>query len=97
MNVNYQQLLSQRGLSSDDKLFIEKAYHSTFGRDMLLKNSKCRNCYNDALIEMIAFERKGYIIRAGVVINYEGKTYNRHSEILPIGLIELYKDKLYKL
>ena len=53
MYNTYRELLGHNSLSSNDKQFIQSAYRETFGREMRLKSTKCRDCYNDALIELI--------------------------------------------
>ena len=51
-------LLNKKTLSSDDKTLIESTYQKTFNKHMILKNTKCRNCYNDALFELLNFTNK---------------------------------------
>ena len=59
MEANYRDMLNSKGLSVNDKQLIQDAYREKFGREMRLKNSKCRDCYNDALIELINKQNKG--------------------------------------
>jgi hypothetical protein len=49
-------LLNKKSLSSDDKTLIQSTYLSKFGKQMRLKNTKCRDCYNDALFELLNFK-----------------------------------------
>lgn len=59
MDTTYlKSLLDKKALSSDDKALIKSTYLDTFKREMLLKNTKCRDCYNDALFELLNFENK---------------------------------------
>lgn len=56
--INYKDLLGQKSLSKSDKQHIQEKYLSTFGREMRLKDEKCRDCFNDALLELINCENK---------------------------------------
>lgn len=40
-------------LSNSDKLFIQSEYKKIFKREMRLKNTTCKDCYKDALLELI--------------------------------------------
>jgi len=73
----YREMLSQKRLSISDKTFIEAEYESTFNRKLNVK-SDCRNCYNDALIELYSSKRE-YKLKAGQVVEIDGKYYNRHT------------------
>ena len=86
-------LRQKKQLSKSDKALIEKTYRETFGREMRLSGSGCRNCYNDALIEIEVYLRKGRQLRGGVVIKHEDKIYTRNSENIPAEIYELYKHK----
>ena len=88
-------LLDKEQLSSADKSKINKAYQSKFQRKVATQTG-CTSCYHDAIIELIAAQRTGYQLRGGVVIEYEGELYTRHSEVLPAWIIENYPDKLVK-
>lgn len=89
-------LLNKKALSQSDKDFIFKKYFDTFGREMRLKGSKCRDCFNDALIELINHERQGHVLRGGVVVEYNGQIYTRLSENIPDEVFKLYKNKFIK-
>jgi hypothetical protein len=96
MDLNYRELLNARSLSSSDKLNILEAYRSEFNRELNVKVT-CRSCYNDAILELINSTKKGYQLCSGVVIKHNGQIYTKHSENLPLDIIELYKHKMIKL
>lgn len=52
MKLDYRAMVDKKALTVADKLDIKTAYRETFSREMNLKNEKCRDCYNDALIEL---------------------------------------------
>jgi len=54
----YKSLLDKKSLSSDEKIIVKDDYLRTFEREMRLKSTKCRDCYNDALLELINFNQK---------------------------------------
>ena len=94
-SLDYRAMLTDARLSIADKSAIEAAYLEMFGRKINAKTS-CRQCYNDALIEMMAYEKQGAQLRAGVVVKYNGHIYTRHSKNLPQAVIDRYRDKLIK-
>lgn len=51
-------LLSKNTLSSDDKALIKSTYLEKFGKNMILKNANCKECYKDALFELLNFNNK---------------------------------------
>ena len=96
MALNYRDAFNAKSLSASDKQEIQNAYRTVFKKELNI-NTKCRSCYNDALLELINSDKKGYQLLSGVVIIHEGVIYTRHSEILPPEIIELHKDKMIKL
>jgi hypothetical protein len=59
MDATYlKSLLNKHALSSDDKALIKSTYLEKFGKEMRLKDMKCRDCFNDALFELLNFENK---------------------------------------
>ena len=52
MAIDYKALHEKKALNSAEKEQIKADYLLTFGREMRLKDEKCRNCFNDALIEL---------------------------------------------
>lgn len=87
------ELLEARALSSSDKRAIEEAYTAAFNRPLVVK-TKCRDCYNDALHELLSTFRTGKRLAPGYVIKHEGQTYTAISENLPQSLIDAHKEKL---
>ena len=85
-------LLDKSVLSNADKSKINKAYQSLTGRKI---NAGCSSCYRDAIIELHTAKRRGKqpVLRGGVVIEYEGQLYTRHSATLPEWILQNHKDK----
>jgi len=57
--LDYRALFNQTKLSSADKINIQESYLATFDKPMRLKNTNCKNCYKDALIELINNDKSG--------------------------------------
>lgn len=90
---NLKALLSKSVLSSADKSKINKAYQEHFGRKLSVK-AGCSNCYTDALAEIYALISNGGRLKAGEVVEYAGRFYNRHDYPLPEYILQNYPDKI---
>lgn len=93
---NLKALLSKSVLSSADKSEIRKAYQDQFGAPLVVKKG-CQNCYHDALAEIYALISKGGRLKAGEVVEYAGRFYNRHDYPLPEYILQNYPDKIQKI
>lgn len=93
---NLKALLSKSVLSSADKSKINKAYQLHFGRKLSVK-SGCSNCYTDALTEIYTSISRGARLKAGEVVAYEGRFYNRHDYPLPEYILKNFPDKIQKI
>lgn len=78
-------------LTKSDKAFIKKSYLSVIGSE-LVTSSGCKNCWKDGLIILIRHLSGSKIrLRAGALVEYQGKTYNHKTiteEITNIVLAE---------
>lgn len=64
-------------LSKSDKEYIKAKYFEIFNRELLVK-TKCSDCWNDALIELIATTREIKItLKGGALVYYNDKLYTR--------------------
>ena len=89
-------LLSKRDLSSADKSEIKRAYQEHIGVRLFVKKG-CPNCYADALAEIYASISRGARLKAGEVVAYEGRFYNRHDYPLPEYILQNFPDKIQKI
>lgn len=89
-------LLGKKELSSADKSEIKKAYQEYLGRKLYPKKG-CSNCYHDALTEIYASISRGARLKAGEVVAYEGRFYNRHDYPLPEYILQNFPDKIQKI
>lgn len=85
-------LLDKKKFSSADKSKITKAYQSQFGRRPNTATN-CERCYHDAIIQILASQRKTPRLKAGEVVEFNGRFYNRHDELPP----EIIKNNPEKL
>ena len=85
-------LLDKKEFSSADKSKITKAYLSQFGKRPETETN-CERCYHDALIQILAAQRKTPRLKAGEVVEFKGRFYNRHDELPP----EIIKNNPEKL
>jgi len=76
-------VLDQSGmLSKSDKAFIKKTYLSVIGSE-LVTQSGCKNCWKDGLIILInKLSGNTVKLRAGALVEYQGKMYN-HKMLTP--------------
>lgn len=86
-------LLSKKELSSADKSEIRKAYQEHVGAQLVVKKG-CPNCYADAIAEIYASVSRGGRLKAGEVVEYAGRFYNRHDYPLPEYILQNYPDKI---
>lgn len=89
-------------LNAAEKKTIKDKYKSVFGRQ-LQSQKGCKNCWHDALIELItALKGNKYGMRAGDIIRYEGHIYGRKTITDDIAKAYLKenpneKNKIYEL
>ena len=70
-------LESSGTLSKGDKEFIKEQYLKAIGTELVTK-TKCKSCWLDALIIIInALKPDKIRMKAGAVIEHNGKQYNR--------------------
>lgn len=89
-------LLDKSVLSSADKSKISKAYLLQFGHRLPVKTG-CLDCYRDGLAQMYASISSGKRLKAGEVVEYNGRWYNRHDYPLPEFILKNYPDKIEKI
>ena len=80
--TNLKSVLDNKGtLSKDDKAFIVQSYFDVFNRTLNIANTRCKNCYKDALIELIIkLSPRKIRMRYGCVEAYKG-VYYTHKNI----------------
>ncbi len=87
-------------LSRNEKDFIKKVYSDKFGKQLQIVRG-CKNCYHDALIELLISEKSGeWKMLNGAVIEHKGTIYTKINITQKV-IAELLKDdknkaKFYK-
>ena len=70
-------------LTDADKSFIRKEYEAVLSKKLSTK-SGCKDCWRDAIIEILSFGRKSINMRNGDLIFVEGKCYSKLNVTLEI-------------
>lgn len=83
-------------LSKSEKDYIKKKYVEITGKKLVTTKSGCKDCYRDALIEMLVFSKSDeWQMKNGAVITHNGTIFTKVNITQEI-IIEFLKDDKHK-